>query len=85
MKATAYSGIRALADFIRDVTKYQQGVPALYVFVLSGVVAEEWQQHYLRTQFVLISFFIFFASISTLATHGVAIPSSTLFTQERVL
>jgi len=41
VKATAYSGIRALADFIRDVTKYQQGVPALYVFVLSGVVAEE--------------------------------------------
>jgi len=73
----SYSGIRALADFIRDVAKYQQA----FWRRCWGTVAT------LSTDSVILvsSFFFFLDSTSTPATHGAAIPFIALFTQERVL
>ena len=74
----SYIGIRALADFIRDVAKYQQ----TFWRHCWGTVAT------LSTDSVIVvlSFFFFFLdSTSTPVTHGAAIPFTALFTQERVL
>ena len=61
----SYSGIRALADFIRDVAKYQQA----FLRRCRGTVAT------LSTDSVVLvsSFFFFFDSTSTHVTHGAAI------------
>ena len=71
------ASIRALADFIRDVAKYQQA----FWHRCRGMVAT------LSSDSVVLvsSFFFFLDSISTPATHGAAIPFTALFTQERVL
>ena len=61
-----YSGIRALADFIRDVAKY----PQAFWRRCRGTVATLSTDSVVRVSF----FFFFLDSTSTPATHGEAIP-----------
>ena len=52
---------------------------------LSSAVATERQLLYLRTKLVLVPFSFSLISTFTPAIHGAVVPSSALYTQQRVL
>ena len=72
----SYSGIHALADFIRDVAKYQQAFWRRCRRTVATLTSD--------SVVLISSFFFFLDSTSNPATHGAVISFTALFTQERV-